>query len=231
MNCNVHHDREASIRCFVCGAVICKECATENEGRVICKKCSENHVPQAKNKGGNINKQRKSNNYGRRHSAFWTFVFSLIPGAGQMYLGLMKRGLQLMFFFTIPIALATVFYLGGWLVIFNVIIWFYSFFDCQHIRRAINEGEEVEDKLVYDVNMVDLADLKGLNYKHVGIGLVVAGGLIILNNGLGQLTHYISRYLPNAYGMIRFMRQSSFPVLLIIIGIYLLKKSKVQKEA
>lgn len=224
MNCNVHHDREASIRCFECGEVICKECATESEGKVICKKCSSNYVSLSKNKEKGMDKH---NNYRRRYSGFWTFVFSLIPGAGQMYLGLMKRGTQIMVLFTIPIILATVFYLSGVLTVFNVIIWFYSFFDCQHIRRRINEGKEIEDKLVYDINIIDFKNLQGLNHKHVGKGLVVTGGFIIINN----LARYMGRYLPSTYNVIRFIRELSFPAILIIIGVYLLKKSKFKKEA
>lgn len=231
MNCSVHHDREASIRCFECGAVICKECATENEGRVVCQKCSENYGIEPVNKKGKAVKQKKQNNYGRKYSGFLAFVFSLIPGAGQMYLGLMKRGLQIMLLFSIPIFIATILYAEGWFVVFTVIIWFYSFFDCLNIRRAINEGEEVEDKLIYDANIIDLTDLKGLNYKHLGMGLIATGGLVILNNGFREISRYISRYFPESYDVIRFIRQSSFPVILIIIGIYLLRKSKVQKEA
>jgi TM2 domain-containing membrane protein YozV len=41
----------------------------------------------------------------KKKNSFLTFIFSLIPGAGQMYLGFMKRGLSLMscFFFIILI--------------------------------------------------------------------------------------------------------------------------------
>lgn len=37
MNCSIHHDKEASFRCFECGEVICKECATEMNGKIVCK--------------------------------------------------------------------------------------------------------------------------------------------------------------------------------------------------
>lgn len=35
----------------------------------------------------------------RKKRGFWTFCFSLIPGAGEMYLGFMKRGLSMMCLF------------------------------------------------------------------------------------------------------------------------------------
>lgn len=56
------------------------------------------------------------------------FLFSLIPGAGQMYMGFMKQGLSLMTIF------ATLCAVGIWLDIkpllfFAPIILLYSFFD------------------------------------------------------------------------------------------------------
>ena len=41
-----------------------------------------------------------------KKSSFWTFVFSLFPGAGHMYLGLMKKGASLMLLFCLTIALS-----------------------------------------------------------------------------------------------------------------------------
>ena len=35
----------------------------------------------------------------RKKRGFWTFIFSLIPGAGEMYLGFMKRGVSTMLVF------------------------------------------------------------------------------------------------------------------------------------
>lgn len=59
---------------------------------------------------------------------FWTVFWSLIPGAGQMYHGLMKRGVSLMLLFAGVIAVAALTYLAP-LTILLPVIWFYSFFD------------------------------------------------------------------------------------------------------
>ena len=32
----------------------------------------------------------------RKKNGFWTFVCSLVPGAGEMYMGFFKQGLSLM---------------------------------------------------------------------------------------------------------------------------------------
>lgn len=70
---------------------------------------------------------------------FMTFLFALIPGAGQMYMGFMKMGVSLMATF------ATILLVGGWLnipafFILAPIVWFYSFFDA--INRASLDKEE-----------------------------------------------------------------------------------------
>jgi len=68
-------------------------------------------------------------------------AFSIVPGAGHMYLGLMKQGLQLMtlFFFTA--------FLMGWLnlsllVFILPIIWFYSLFDAYHQIESKNYAQD-----------------------------------------------------------------------------------------
>jgi hypothetical protein len=229
MNCSIHHDKEASFRCFECGEVICKECATEMNGKIVCKKCFEKQRTKANDNSLDIDKFIDkpiiNNRYTGKYNSFWAFIFSLIPGAGQMYFGLMKRGLQIMLLFITPMFLGSMLYsTNGVLVLLNFIIWFYSFFDCQHIRRAINEGEALDDTLIWDIN------IQGINYKHVGMGLIVLGGLTILNNGFYRLSDYIrTNYSNDIYYFFRFIRQSSFPVLLIIIGVFLLKKAKAQK--
>ena len=65
----------------------------------------------------------------RQRSKFWTFVFSLLPGAGHMYLGLNKIGSSYMITFFLAIFISS---LPG-LSLFGFLcplIWFLAFFDC-----------------------------------------------------------------------------------------------------
>ena len=71
----------------------------------------------------------------RKKSRFLTFCCSLIPGAGEMYLGFLKQGVSIMSAFVIVYAI------GGFifppLTVFCAVIWFYSFFHkkgCMAIR-------------------------------------------------------------------------------------------------
>ncbi len=213
MNCDVHSDREASLRCFECGGFICKDCVVNMNDKTFCKKCFEESMDESNGK------------YTKAYNSFWAFVFSLIPGAGQMYLGLMKKGIQIMTLFFALISVSALLNTLQ-LLIFGVIIWFYSFFDCFHIKKAVNEGLVIEDRLIYDIG------IKGINYKYVGIGLIVVGVLAILNNGLAELFRYIRmHYSESFYRVFVFIRESTFPIAIIIIGVFVLRKSMVEKKS
>ena len=63
----------------------------------------------------------------RKKSRFWLFLFSLFPGAGHMYLGLMRMGLSFMFGFMLSVALMNITGLDV-LVVLPLTIYIYSFF-------------------------------------------------------------------------------------------------------
>mgnify|MGYP000567912327 CR=1 FL=1 len=69
----------------------------------------------------------------KQKHGFWVFIFSLIPGAGEMYMGFKKQGLSIMLLFWGSIALASITGLG-WLAMFLPVIWFYSFFNVHNLK-------------------------------------------------------------------------------------------------
>ena len=69
----------------------------------------------------------------QRKSGFLTFCFACLPGAGEMYLGYMKRGLSVMIAFWGLIFVASLLNMGI-LGILAPIIWAYSFFDTFNLR-------------------------------------------------------------------------------------------------
>lgn len=228
MNCVYHDELEANFVCSECGSNICKECAVDNNGNIICLQCAKKKgIPIIKNSNNyNINQSNNVgkdmnyvNNNRRRHSVFWATVFSFIPGAGHMYLGIMNRGLQLMLAFFGIIAITNLFYSAQFLNIFSVIIWFYSFFDCYHIRKKIEQGEDVKGKLVFNL------DFKKINIKHIGIGFVGIGVLVLFDEILSQLLYMSNSFILNSE-VIRLLRNVTFPVILIVIGLVILNKAK-----
>lgn len=114
-----------------------------------------------------------------KKSAFLTFCFSLIPGAGQMYQNYMKRGLSIMCIAGVLLILAAMLGTVIFVIPFLVIL-AYSFFDTYNIRNSIGTEEQIEDDYILDG--IDFDKVKG--NKLIGIGIILIGAYLLLNNVL-----------------------------------------------
>ena len=84
----------------------------------------------------------------KQKRGFWLFISSLLPGAGELYMGFRKMGLSLMVLFWGCIACASL--LGFDALIYLLpIIWFYSFFNV-HNLKSLSEEEfhSLEDHFI-----------------------------------------------------------------------------------
>lgn len=113
----------------------------------------------------------------RKKSRFWTFCFSFMPGAAEMYMGFMKMGLSLMGIF-MSILFVTALIDCGPILFVAVIAWFYSFFHARNLAGMSEEElNELED--VYLLNFSEdtanslknkLINQKIIAYALIGIG-------------------------------------------------------------
>lgn len=90
----------------------------------------------------------------RRKSRFWTFICSLIPGAGEMYLGFLKEGVSIMVLGCVLLACDS--WLGLYPLSYGLpILWFYSFFDT-HNRAGLSDEEfyALEDDYLFHFDQV-----------------------------------------------------------------------------
>ena len=69
-----------------------------------------------------------------RKSGFLTFLFSLLPGAGHMYLNMMKKGVCIMSLFFALWGVGAFLRLD-FLQLLLPVVWFYAFFDVMNIRH------------------------------------------------------------------------------------------------
>ncbi|MDE5863558.1 MAG: hypothetical protein K2H34_04340, partial [Lachnospiraceae bacterium] len=85
----------------------------------------------------------------KQKKGFWVFFFSLIPGAGELYMGFQKMGLSIMILFWGCIACAALLEFNA-LIFLLPIIWFYSFFNV-HNLKCLTEEEflSVEDHSIF----------------------------------------------------------------------------------
>lgn len=112
----------------------------------------------------------------KRKSRFWTFVFSMVPGAGHMYLGLLKQGTQLMILFFLAIFLADWMRMGI-IAVFAPIVWFFSFFD------AMNKGamEQLpEDNSLFSSWFESEGTWLRDKGKFIGYTLIVIGSFMLV---------------------------------------------------
>ena len=159
-----------------------------------------------------------------KKSSVLTFLFSLFPGAGHMYLGLMKKGASLMLIFCALFSLAS--FLGlSFLAVFLPVIWFYAFFDAINLRNVpYEERMAKEDRFLFDMGGLFKKDwLNILRKRHLVVGVVCIffGAWILFQNCVGPYLYQLEQIMPWLYNLIR-----SFPTIVvatavILLGIYL----------
>lgn len=212
MNCRYHKESEAKYICEKCKQPVCEACAVEVMGKRVCNRCIERSL------FANEQQPRRGGFFER----FAFFCFAVIPGAAYMYMNLFRRGFQMMF--TVIAALIVVSYVNIEALIPLIIVpsWFFSFFDSYYLRRRLRNDEVVEDELLYDYNMI-------FKYKKiVGVSMLILG-IIGLTNALQywQIERIFGSYFSGFYWSIR---RSIVPLLLILVGTGILRRSRKNEE-
>lgn len=171
----------------------------------------------------------------KQKHGFWVFIFSLIPGAGEMYMGFKKQGLSIMLLFWGSIALASITGLG-WLAMFLPVIWFYSFFNV-HNLKSLSEEEfySVEDNYILHMDQFS-GDMEKFFQKHQSAAawVLILFGICILWSRFTSLLYFI---VPNnmadyVYNICNSLPQIVIAAGIIAAGIYLLtqQKKKLKQE-
>lgn len=160
-----------------------------------------------------------------RKSKFWIFIFSLFPGAGQMYLGFMKLGVSLMGLFFLIIFLSSWLMIGP-LVYLLPVLWFYAFFDS--INKGYSDDQtfaRYQDHWLFSADWFPRAD-QSLTQKGrliVGILALLLGISLLWNNILS----FLSWLLPNAIfsvleDMTRMAPQLILGAVIVAAGVWLI---------
>ncbi|PFU38429.1 hypothetical protein COK86_25535 [Bacillus cereus] len=158
---------------------------------------------------------------GKKNKTFAS-ILAMFPGAGHMYLGLQRRGLQLMAAFLLSIYLLDLLRLSAFLFLVPI-IWFYSFFDA--LQQTAKYGKE-------RVNDEPIIDYFINHQRWIGIGLIALGGYYLLDQTvLPILNDYFATifniHLSELY--YRYFQTSIVALLLIGGGFKLLLGNKENK--
>lgn len=167
----------------------------------------------------------------RKKNKMMTFLWSLIPGAGEMYLGFMKQGVSLMAAFWLLSAMAGFFKMEI-LLFLAPVIWFYSFFNTNNLSGLPDdEFYALEDDYLFHIQLLiqNKAILKKYK-KLIALILIIFGCSVLWNNISTLLFSYLlpNLYLSeNVYSMLyylgRTIPQSVIGLGIIIAGWYLIK--------
>jgi len=169
----------------------------------------------------------------RRKGTFLTFIFSLLPGAGEMYMGFMKKGTSIMFIFFFGIFLSGFFNIGPLLFILPI-IWFYSFFNVHNINGLSDEEfYALEDNYIINLDAI-FQDHKFMEQKYRKVAawiLLIMGVSILWNNFSNFIFHLVPEIYKNTFWRIHdALPQTLIAIILIAIGVKLIQGKKKQIE-
>lgn len=169
----------------------------------------------------------------KQKNKFYTFLLSFIPGAAEMYMGFMKKGISLMGAFIVSIMVCI--YLEAEILAFvGVLIWFYSFF---HARNLAACEEEVFVNLQDDYIWSDFINGRNITVSNPtlrkwGAGILIVFGAVLLWQ---NLSHIIYNLIPDRWWNILSPMVSSVPevvvaLLIIYIGLRMIQGKKEELD-
>jgi hypothetical protein len=168
-----------------------------------------------------------------KRNKFLTIIFSLLPGAGHMFMGFMKMGISLMAVFFFTIFLSSFFHTGEFLLILPI-IWFYAFFHSINIAYCSDEDFSLlKDEYLFSLDKIMKVD-KDLFKKRklfAGILLILFGAYVVWDNIIENLSNVIPQavYLP-IYNILQFAPKMIIGIAIIFIGIRLIVEKKRESD-
>lgn len=166
-----------------------------------------------------------------KKNGFWRFCFSLIPGAGEMYMGFMKLGVSTMGLFVGIIALTSWVGLGP-LVCLDFIVWFYSFFQVHHLASLPPDRFiQVEDDYLFH-----LEDFGGMNRETlqrfrqpVAIVLILVGIMLCYQSLYSMVWRVLPPFLQDLMNYLGYsVPRLLFGLLIIYAGVRLIQGKRLE---
>lgn len=171
-------------------------------------------------------KQKKKNRY-------YTFMLSFIPGAAEMYMGFMKKGLSLMALFFVCL-FGTRYMIGQILVFGAILVWFYSFF---HARNLMAYDEdifmELEDDFIWN-SFINESNIQVSNpsLRKWVAGIMIVFGVVMLWQNFSQIIYCL---IPDLLWGVLVPIVDTIPevvisILIIYIGVRMIRGKKEELD-
>lgn len=162
-----------------------------------------------------------------------TVLCALLPGAGHMYMGFMKRGVSFMGLFFLVIFLSSWLSIGPLMYLLPV-LWFYSFFECINMAWASEEEfSGLRDSYLFQSGNPPKFNC-GSSARwafYGGILLVFFGVYLIFSKTASHFYGYMTaRAVEIISSVVSLFPQIFFGIIIILIGIRLIIGKKKELE-
>lgn len=169
-----------------------------------------------------------------RKSRLFSLLCAFWPGAGEMYLGLMKRGIGIMTLFWLVFAIGA----SGifpWIIFILPVLWFYSFFDTLTLRNldyyALTELQEKDEYFFQDLlgGKLTLGDAVEKYHVLLGAGLIFAGVLSLYNRLVRWFwrSHLIPQWV---YDFLDYLPSLVLSFAVIALGVWLIRGKRMPAD-
>lgn len=166
----------------------------------------------------------------QKKNKFFTFIFSFIPGAAEMYMGFMKQGISLMTLFLVFLVVPLSTRLFEALALSAVLIWFYGFFHTRNLEALPEElFNALEDHFVWEGILEEKSfKISSPTLRKWAAGILIATGALILWNNFSAIIYNLipDRYWDEVYPIIDRFPQVVIAVLIIAIGFKMIAGKK-----
>jgi len=167
----------------------------------------------------------------RKKGGFFTFICSLLPGAGEMYMGFFKQGISIMSLFFIMIVFSSWLELGPLMFVLPV-LWFYSFFHVHNLSGLSDEEfYAIEDSFIFESENHKITQFLGgdKSRKILAVSLIVVGVFALWNifsEYVEVLFETLGIQLGWIYDFMDNVPQIIFAIAIILLGIHLIRGKK-----
>lgn len=166
----------------------------------------------------------------QKKNKFFTFIFSFIPGAAEMYMGFMKQGVSLMGLFFLSIIIPNLLEFDNATLLCVILVWFASFFHARNLAAAREEVfYELQDEFIWE----SYAARRNIQVSNPTLrkwvaGILIVFGLIMLWNNFSSIiyTFIPDRVWEYVYPVMDKIPQIAIALIIIAIGVKLIAGKK-----
>lgn len=166
----------------------------------------------------------------KKKSGFFTFIFSFLPGAAEMYTGFSKMGFSIMLIFFLSAIVSEIVPVLSYL---TILIWFCGFFHARNIASMDQDAlEEMEDNFIWD-DMERVSSIRPIKFaersaKNITAAILIFFGIYILWDNFSDMIYML---IPDSlwnrlYPVISSIPEIVIAIVIIIIGVKLIRGKK-----